>query len=72
MKAVKCKSGLSGYQCRLQANYNSFDEFVAYAEVYQLHRRLGYRSMSGCWRANPMIQFSVEPSDFRRAPISKP
>ena len=66
MKSVICKSGLSGHQGRLQANYDSFEEFVSYAETYGLHTRLGYKTIAGCWRSNPMIQFSVEPSDFRR------
>jgi hypothetical protein len=63
---VKCKSGITGERSRLQSRYDSFEEFTAYAEMYSLHTRLGYRSIRGCWESNPMIESSVIPSDFRR------
>ena len=63
---VKCRSGLTGYQCRLHENYADFDEFAHYAETYGLHTRLGYRTPKAAWEANPMIQGSVNPNDFRK------
>lgn len=66
MKRVKCKSGIEGWQCRLQENYTDFTEFQIYAELWLLHLRLSYKTIRGAWRANPLIQGSVNPSDFRR------
>ncbi len=66
MRQVKCKSGLTGYQCRLRENYAGFAEFERYAETYGLHGRLGFKTPRAAWNANPMIQGSVDPSDFRK------
>jgi hypothetical protein len=67
MKQVKCKSGLTGWQCRLRKNYNnSFEQFKAYAEMYGLHTRLGFKTIVGAWKSNPVIRGSVIPSDFQR------
>ena len=63
---VKCRSGLRGWQCPLRDNYAEFAEFEQYAETYGLHRRLGYRLPRAAWNANPTIQESVNPSDFRK------
>lgn len=65
MKRVKCKSGLTGYQCRLQKNYSSFEEFEAYSDTYGVSARLGYKTAEQAWKANPIIQGSVNPSDLR-------
>lgn len=66
MKTVVCKSGLRGWQDKLQSQYASFEEFESYAETYGLHIRLGYKSIRRCWDANPTVQGSAEPSDYRR------
>ncbi len=66
MKIIRTKSGKRGWQCRLRENYNSFEEFKAYSEVFGLHVRLGYKSCESAWKHNPIIQGSVSPSDFRR------
>jgi hypothetical protein len=66
MKRVTCKSGLEGWQARLQENYTGLEEFERYCELYGLHRRLGYRSPAAAWKANPLVQGSVNPKDFRR------
>lgn len=64
MKQVKCKSGLTGWQEKLQKVYNnSFDEFVGFCQIYNIHKRLGFPSMKSAWKSNPTIQGSVEPSD---------
>ena len=55
-----------GYRNRLRRNYTSFGEFEAYCEIRGLHTRLGYKSPKTAWRYNPMIEGSVNPSDFRR------
>jgi hypothetical protein len=66
MRQVRCQSGLMGWQQRLRTVYASFEEFSSYCEVYGNHTRLGYRTPAGAWRANPMVQGSVNPSDYRR------
>ncbi len=66
MKRVRCKSGITGWQDKLHSVYSSFDDFEGYAETYGLHTRLGFRSPTEAWIANPTVQGSVIPSDYRR------
>ena len=66
MKSVRCNSGLIGSQELLQKRYSSFEEFKSYCRLYNIHKRLGYVSMEGCWTSNPTIQSSSEPSDLKR------
>src|SRR6266404_21414 len=66
MKRVKCKSGITGTQCRLQDNYDSFEDWEHYATLYNLHLRLDFHTIKGAWDANPIIQYSVNPSDYCR------
>lgn len=66
MKRVKCKSGIEGWQCKLRKNYANFEEFEYYAELRGLHIRLGYKTPRNAWLANPVVQGSVIPSDFRK------
>ena len=63
---VVCRSGLSGERSRLQSRYNDLEDFRSWSEIYGIHTRLGYKTVEGCWRANPMIESSVEPSDLRK------
>jgi len=69
MAKVICKSGLEGWQNRLQENYSSFEEFKAWADCWGIHTRLGYKTIRGAWKANPMVQGSVIPSDFRKVKV---
>jgi len=66
MIEVKCKSGLTGWQERLQKVYDSREEFIACSEMYGLHTRLGFKTPEDAWEMNPLIQGSVEPSDYCR------
>jgi len=66
MKQVIWKSGLSGWQCRLQKNYASFAEFEHSSEIYGLHSRLGFADALSAWEQNPLVQGSVHPADFCR------
>ena len=66
MKRVICKSGLSGWRARIQENYSCFAEFKSYSVNYGLHTRLGYKSLKALWIANPLVEGSVNPSDFRK------
>ena len=64
MKKVKCKSGITGYQCRLRKNYSSLEEFEGYDEIYGISKRLGFKSAKEAWVKNPIIEGSVIPSDL--------
>ena len=65
IKQVKCKSGLMGWQTKLQNNYANFEEFQSYSENYGISKKLGFSSDMKAWKANPVIQGSVNRSDFK-------
>jgi len=67
-KQVKCKSGIIGWQSRIQDEYKSLESFAYWCENYGIHTRLGFKTIKGCWRSNPLYQSSVNPSDLRRVP----
>ena len=71
MKQITCKSGLKGSQSRLRNRYDSLVEFQAYSDAYGLAARLGYKTAAAAWKANPVVQGSVEPSDFRKVKAKK-
>lgn len=65
-----CQSGIEGWQARLQDNYdNDFNQWRACSETYGLSERLGYDSVEEAWEANPIVEGSTNPSDFRVSPI---
>ena len=64
-KPCKCKSGLVGWYGTLRDQYQSFDEFAGYAETYGLASRLGFDSAEAAWQANPVVEGSVNLTDFR-------
>ena len=64
MRQVTCKSGLKGSEGRLQKRYDNFEEFKGYSAAFGLAKRLGFRTAADAWKANPIVQSSVEPSDF--------
>jgi hypothetical protein len=66
MKRVKCKSGIEGWQERLKFLYADFAEFKHYADLYKLHKKLGYRTPKAAWDNNPLVEGSVNPSDYRK------
>jgi hypothetical protein len=54
------------WKARLQDNYeNRFDIWEKYDETYGLAERLGFKSAKEAWDANPIIQGSVDPKDFK-------
>lgn len=65
MERVVCESGLQGWQQRLRDVYESEGEFEQYCSIYGNHIRLGFNSPEEAWDANPLIEGSVEPSDYR-------
>lgn len=66
MKAVILKSGATGHQRRLRTDFKNFGTFESYCEVYNLHKRLGYKSPESAWKANPLIESGTNPSDYRK------
>lgn len=68
-KTVKCRSSIEGWEGYLKSVYITEEEFIAYDEIYGISKRLGYNSAETCWKANPLIQGSTDPSDLRKAPI---
>jgi len=66
MKHVKTQSGLTGWRGRLQDNYVHLAEFKSYSELYDLHHRLGFRTAKAAWESNPVVEGSVNPTDFRK------
>lgn len=66
MRKVKCLSGIRGWRGRLRENYSHFEEFQSYSTTNGLHLRLGYHTPEKAWEANPEIEGSVNPSDYRR------
>ena len=63
---VICRSGLEGWRKRLRDNYeNDPDTWVFWSNLYSLAARLGYKTDKAAWDANPLIEGSVDPRDFR-------
>lgn len=66
MSQVICQSGRKGWQQPLHEVYDhDFDQFRAYCESYGIHQRLGFKTPSQAWKANPLIQGSIDPSDLQ-------
>lgn len=63
---VICRSGEKGWQGRLKENYSSFEDFEGYDQLYNLAYKLGYKSAINAWNANPVVQGSTNPNDFRK------
>jgi len=59
------------WRSKLQDNYESLEEFKVYAETYGLHDRLGYPTPEAAWIANPWVQGSVNPGDFKKVDLRK-
>ena len=50
---------------KLQSQYKDLEEFEAYDETYGLSKRLGYDSAEAAWNANPTVQGSTDPEDYK-------
>lgn len=61
---VKTKSGLYGWQNRLQSEYDHFSDFESLDKAYGLVARLGFASAREAWDANPLVQGSTAPEDY--------
>jgi len=56
------------YQCRLRHNCKDFEEFQNCSDIYGLAERLGFDSAREAWDANPVVQGSTIPSDYKIVP----
>ena len=68
--AVRCDSGIMGWRTRLQNNYKNFEDWLFNSECWGLLDRLNrpkeyFADEREAWEANPIIQGSVNWSDFR-------
>lgn len=61
----RCKSGVMGWRTRIKNNYSSFKEFLGYCEFFGIHKTFGFKSAEGLWKKNPVVEGSINPSDFR-------
>lgn len=66
MRTIRAKSGIKGWQDKLQKVYKSFEEFESFCKYYNIHKRIGFKTIKGAWRTNPTMQGSVNPSDLKR------
>jgi hypothetical protein len=62
---VKCKSGVTGWRMKLQKSYANFEDWRSWSTTYSLATRLGFSGAKAAWKANPLIEGSPIPSDFR-------
>jgi len=57
------------WQSTLHENYDDdFGQWLAYSDMYGLAARLGYATAEEAWRANPTVQGSTDPTDFKVVP----
>lgn len=57
---------------KLQNDYdNDFEKWKAYSDMYGLAERLGFESPEEAWEANPLVQGSVYPEDFKVVTINE-
>ncbi len=66
-KPHKCDSGITGWKGKLQDQYENFEDFEHCCGIFNNHERLGYKTPQEAWDANPVIQGSVIPSDYRKS-----
>jgi hypothetical protein len=64
---VRCHSGLMGWRTRLRNNYSSFADWEYNSDMWGLCNRLGYGTAENAWIANPVVEGSTNPGDFRKA-----
>ena len=66
MTTVICKSGIRGWEAKLQKVYIDFNEFEIWNATYHIAKRLGYKSARSAWESNPTVRGSIDPSDLER------
>ncbi len=57
------------WQSTLHENYDDdFGQWLEYSDMYGLARKLGFTTAEEAWKANPTVQGSIDPQDFRIVP----
>lgn len=69
MNHINLESGRAGERHLLRKYYDSFEDFKQWSDIYGLSRRLGYDTAEEAWEENPLIQRSVDPSDWRKVDL---
>lgn len=64
---VRCKSGIMGWRTRLRNNYSNFADWEGFSDTWGLCHQLGYSSALAAWKANPVIEGSVNAGDYRKS-----
>ena len=70
--AARAAARLAKWRGRLRDEYAGFDEWCRYSDTYGLAARLGFPSNEAAWEANPTVEGSTNPADYRRVPERKP
>lgn len=55
-----------GWRTRLRNNYVNFSEWALLSDTWGLVNRLGFKTPEAAWKANPIIEGSTNPSDYRK------
>ena len=66
IKTVTCKSGNTGWQAHLHDIFLDYEDFRKHSDTYNLATRLGYTDSLTAWNANPVVEGSHNPSDYRK------
>ena len=69
--AARTAARLAKWRGRLRDEYADYDEWCRYSDTYGLAARLGFPSNEAAWEANPMVEGSTNPADYRTAPKRK-
>jgi hypothetical protein len=70
--AARAAARLAKWRGRLQDEYAGYEEWCRYADTYGLAARLGFPSNRAAWDANPTVEGSTNPADYRAVPERKP
>jgi hypothetical protein len=65
MRHVRCLSGVRGERYFLHEGWDSLQDYKQYDSLYRLSKRLGFKKAKEVWNLNPVVESSVNPSDFR-------
>lgn len=62
---VICKSGTPGTRRHLKDDFDCYGDFASQCDMTCNHERLGFPNPMAAWRANPLIESSVNTGDYR-------
>lgn len=56
------------WRANLRSVYADFEDWAHHALIYRLHIKLGFKTATEAWEANPRIQGSTNPDDYGLQP----